>query len=787
MTDNKIKSTVLIVDDDLITAELFRESINDLDVNIIVANSGPEALEKVKGKQFSVFLLDIQMPLMNGYELLKKLRKIKGLELTPAIFISAYFDQKENLEKGIESGAIDFITKPVNHSILNAKIKQFVRLDRYQKERNELLAKYEESNIRAKENENRFKKIAYAANDSIIVINDRSEIQYWNRASKIMFGYTKIETKNENIFDLIISSKHHKKLDSRLTKVIDLDSDTSLHATEEISVVNKHKYEFLTEMSFSSFKTTAGKLHIVLVTRDITIRKKLEKNLLKAKELREANKTMKEFIDNVSHELRTPMNAIIGISGMLLKYNSQNLSPKQTEGLDIIHNNGEKLLELINEILDVSKLESAKVSLSEAKFSLDKMLSNIRSIAINLIDTKNIKFIIRKSPGVPEFIFSDQKKLSQILLNLIGNSVKFTAQGKIVLSIHLKNNDLHFEVHDTGCGIPEDKIDKVFEKFNQIDNSNSKEFQGTGLGLHIVKQLVELFKGQIFIESKLEKFTTMRFSVYLSKLIEDEPDNVGNPDHIANYIFGDPSKLLVLIIEDNEDISLVYKNCLEHSGYMVIQAFDGIDGYSKIEKYRPNLIILNLEIKKYSAYTILKNTTSKEELNHSRLITISGKTKKLNTSILPAHSRFLAMPVSEKNIMDSIRDISLQRNLTSKPVIIFNEKGEKCRINMKGLKKPYEFENNHYKESYYLFTRSKSPWAIINGIRKDSPNHKLLLEIHENFKHQFNGPGIIVVSDDAFSTSLVQPMKNVIQVKYSFFRKPVEFNKMERELKKLVT
>ena len=164
----------------------------------------------------------------------------------------------------------------------------------------------------------------------------------------------------------------------------------------------------------------------------MTQRDKMEKEAQEARELRESNKVIKEFMDNVSHEMRTPMNAIIGISNMFLKYQSDNLTEKQKEGLTMIQQSGTRLLDMINDVLDISRIESHKVMVQLEAFNPDELLATIRSMVLSLIESKPIKFRIQKSPSVPDTLVSDPKKLQQILINLLSNAVKFTPEGRIV-------------------------------------------------------------------------------------------------------------------------------------------------------------------------------------------------------------------------------------------------------------------------------------------------------------------------------------------------------------------
>jgi signal transduction histidine kinase len=251
-----------------------------------------------------------------------------------------------------------------------------------------------------------------------------------------------------------------------------------------------------------------------LLQDEIIERKKTETALRRAKEEAEkANKSKSTFIANMSHELRTPMNAIIGISKMITKQNGHNLTKRQKEGLSIINRSGKRLLLLINEILDLSKIEAGKMQVNIEIMSVKDMMVSIHETVSALIKDKNISFSYNIDKSVPNIISSDQQKLNQILLNLLGNAVKFTNKGKIQVNVIMGQTNIKFEVSDTGIGIAENNLSLIFDKFNQADESITKKYAGTGLGLTLCKEYVELLKGEIHISSVLKKGTTIHFHI----------------------------------------------------------------------------------------------------------------------------------------------------------------------------------------------------------------------------------------------------------------------------------
>ncbi|MEA3317304.1 MAG: ATP-binding protein, partial [Bacteroidota bacterium] len=408
---------------------------------------------------------------------------------------------------------------------------------------------------------------------------------------------------------------------------------------------------FKAEINYTSLQANNTTTNIYVI-KDITERQKTEKKLLKAKELKESNQVMKEFMTNMSHELRSPMNAIIGISKMLTKYKSDNLSAKQTEGLKTISESGKRLLDLINDILDLSKLEANKAKVIYESLSIEKLKSTLKSTIISLIGDKPINFLIHASPNVPERIITDHKKLMQILLNLLGNGIKFTEKGKITLNIHCKNNLLFFEVTDTGIGISKKNQKTIFDKFKQIDSSTSRQYKGTGLGLAICKSLTQLLNGEISLESEEGKGTTVRFNILFKE------DKEKTKRTITSHLKTKNKNYNALIIDDEESSCFLFKNYLNNNNFNVDIASDGITGINKIIKLQPDLIILSLEIPKLSGYGVMKRlkTESQEIQNIPLILTSISDYIPNNTKY--NYDLFLNKPINENTFVLFLKEIN---------------------------------------------------------------------------------------------------------------------------------
>ncbi|MCO6455988.1 MAG: response regulator [Pirellulaceae bacterium] len=413
-----------------------------------------------------------------------------------------------------------------------------------------------------RESDIRKRAIFDAAMDCIIFTDQDGQIVELNRAAEHTFGFRRREVIGKNLAELFGSPEGRQRHQDNLARYSGAGELGSLIGRRiETTLLRRGNEPFLAEMATQPIPLR-GSAGFAVFLRDITERKQAERALKEAKEAAEAaNRAKGLFLANMSHEIRTPMNAVIGMTDLLQQ---TPLSRQQYEYLTIVQESADSLLTVINDILDFSKIEAGKLDLEEVTFNLhDKVGDCLRPLALRA-DHKNLELAYHIHPDTPNCIVGDPSRLRQILVNLVGNAVKFTHHGEVVVLVEPQRwyRDrilLHFQVRDTGIGVPREKQSAIFSAFEQADNSTTREYGGTGLGLAIASRLVQLMGGRIWLESEKGRGSTFHFTARF-QVAERQ---VGPPTELAEL-----GRMRVLILDDNASCRDFLVQMLEHWGLL---------------------------------------------------------------------------------------------------------------------------------------------------------------------------------------------------------------------------
>lgn len=335
----------------------------------------------------------------------------------------------------------------------------------------------------------------------------------------------------------------------------------------------------------------------------------------------ESTELKSEFLANMSHEIRTPMNGIIGMANLLQE---SSLTKEQKNYLDVVSTSAEHLLELINDILDFSKIEYGKMELEKIEFNFNDLLQGVINLLIVKAKEKNIEILLNIYPDVPEYMIGDSGRIRQIFINLISNALKFTEQGHILINLEINKDsgNIYAYVEDTGIGIPDNKKDHVFNKFNQGDGSTTRNFGGTGLGLAICKELVAMMEGEIGIESTVGVGSKFWFTLFL----EEAPKGAKRSKTIDISTYDKPGndELLldgcqILLVEDNITNKMVATAMIQKYGALVTPAANGLEAVNMVKQQTFDLIFMDCQMPVMDGFeaTRLIKKINKEENPYS--------------------------------------------------------------------------------------------------------------------------------------------------------------------------
>ncbi|MCH7754284.1 response regulator [candidate division KSB1 bacterium] len=498
------------------------------------------------------------------------------------------------------------------------------------------------------ESEERIRLIIDSAQDAVITMDEKSLITEWNAKAEKIFGWSRKEVIRKNLADKILPEQFREAHAKGLERYFATGEGSVLSQRREIQALHRDGHEFQVELTITPLKVGNSTIFSCFI-RDITQQKKAEKELKAAKEsaesanqeLRNTNQHLEqatllakemamqaemasgaksEFLANMSHEIRTPLNSMIGMTELTLE---TQLNSEQRGYLNVVQSSSEGLLSLINDILDFSKIEAGQMELEHIELNLREVVEGVAEMLGTRANAKGVEMLCYIDAEIPSWLVGDPTRLRQILINLTGNSIKFTEQGDVAIKVKFrKQNDnaveLHFKVSDTGIGISPENIKKIFEKFSQADTSTTRKFGGTGLGLNISKSLVEMMGGELWVESQEGKGSKFQFKIRLPIGQRTDDDfQQSYPDFKTTH---------VIVVDDNETNRFILRKMLENWEFQVTEAQSGSQALSilKNSKNPISLALLDQKMPEMDGLELAQKIREDEAFKDMKLIMLSS-------------------------------------------------------------------------------------------------------------------------------------------------------------------
>jgi two-component system sensor histidine kinase/response regulator len=486
----------------------------------------------------------------------------------------------------------------------------------------------------------------------IVAIDPEDAVQMCNPAFEKLFRYRQKDICGRRLYDLISVSVEDPEVQSHRRRLV------RGQITHIVTQRRRSDGSLVDVEAYSVPLMADGKLTgAVLLYQDITERKRAEEALMRAKEAAEAaNRAKSEFLANMSHEIRTPMNGIIGMTELAL---DTKLSSEQREYLTMVKLSADSLLTLINDILDFSKIEAGKLELEQVDFPFEQTVGETAKVLAIRAHQKGLEMAWRVAPGIPERLKGDANRLRQVLVNLVGNSIKFTERGEITIEVEKESGDaagmvLHFRIRDTGIGVAKDKQVLIFEAFTQADSSASRKYGGTGLGLAITTRLVTLMGGRIWLESELGQGSTFHFTARF----ECADEKTARSNENAREAFRDVS---VLVVDDNQTNRIGLGEILCRWGMRPEAVHSGQSALESLEqarkKNRPyELIITDMQMPEMSGLELVARVRQDAACHDIPVILLSSSVQPQETERARelGVAAYLTKPIQPKELRDAV-------------------------------------------------------------------------------------------------------------------------------------
>ena len=504
-----------------------------------------------------------------------------------------------------------------------------------------------------KEAQSNIRRVIDGAPNPLLVVNDEGIIELVNVATNQLFGYEQDELIAQPI-EILVPERIRREHEVQRCQFLQQPQARAMGPDRRLSGRRKDGSEFQVEVGLNPVRLS-GRTTVLASVFDVTARKLAEDSLVAAKQAAEsANRAKSDFLANMSHEIRTPMNGIIGMTELVL---DTELDVTQRDYLKVVSESASSLLSIINEILDFSKIEAGRLELETVDFDLREEIGDALRSLSQRAHAKNLELVWHVDSNVPVWLAGDPARLRQMLVNLVGNAIKFTEQGEVLLDVqceHLHDSEvtLNVRVRDTGIGIPQEKQSTIFSAFEQADSSTTRQFGGTGLGLAITSRIAEAMGGRAWVDSKSGEGSTF----HITANFEQATSSQQVPDYIPD-LNGYP----VVVVDDNQTNRAILKEMLENWGMSVQtvesgpQAIDVLQQTAHQHNSLP-LVISDVNMPEMDGFTLVERLRSTAALKSTTIImlTSSGRSGDVQRGEALGVSAYLLKPVKQSELLDAI-------------------------------------------------------------------------------------------------------------------------------------
>ena len=653
---------VLLVDDRPENLLALEAILNSPSYNLVQASSGTEALRCLLNQDFAVILLDVQMPGMDGFETATLIRSRDRSRSTPIIFITAFSSNDTHVFKGYSLGAVDYLFKPLKPEILTSKVQVFVELFQKTVEVKQQATQLAAVNSELSKSEERFRTLCACSPLGIYLADVEGRCTYMNPRCEAISGLVL----DKSLAEVWQQSAHPEDRDRVVAHLSAWIKDSQEYSSEFRLGVSE-TVRWIHVQSSPMFSDLGKLIGHVGTVRDITDRKQAEeergrliREQVARQEAERANQMKDEFLAILSHELRTPLNAILGWSRLLRvkKFDEETID----KALETIERNAKSQSQLIEDILDVSRILRGKLNLNKHPIRLESVIELAIDSLQPLAEEKSIVLELTCSPNVGQVI-GDSDRLQQIVWNLLSNAIKFTPQeGKVEVRLESVGDEAQIQIIDSGIGIAPDFLPYVFDRFRQADSSTTRSYGGLGLGLAIVRHLVEQHGGKVYAENNPgegAKFTVALPLAQRNVLADDDDwselsDQAGTLPTLVN--------LQLLVVDDDDDTREFLIALLEEEGAMVRSASSVAEALTALESSWPDVLLSDIGMPGSDGYELIARVREMEALRGGMMpaiaLTAYARESERQQALEAGFQMHLSKPVEVSQLIAGIANLA---------------------------------------------------------------------------------------------------------------------------------